>query len=103
MPKTRGTTLPHMGVERKMKRYQAISGELADLGITYKPFVYSSLGAPDPGAIDMLTTAARKQSQAPRAGTPWGHPPAVESKNLRYHMEEGCPNGALLHGPPRRP
>ena len=37
------------GVERKMKRYQAISRELADLGITYKPFVYSSLGAPDPG------------------------------------------------------
>ena len=58
------------GVQRKVKRYSEVQGELQGLGIVYTPFVWSCYGAPDAAVTQALTHAASKAHSTSRAGSP---------------------------------
>ena len=65
-----GTDPTVVGVKEKLNKYKNVRKELDQIGIEYRPFVYSTFGAPNPLTLQSLEAAAAKASSCPRAGTP---------------------------------
>ena len=83
-------------VTGKLDHYRHALPELRAIGIEYKPFVYTTYGAPDPLSTQILEMAARKAPACPRAGTKgqtlgrWRHRIAVAIWRRAARMAHRC-------------
>ena len=82
------------GVAKKQKDYAKVANELEAIGIQYRPFVYSTYGAPDPLALQTLEAAARKAANCPRAGSPGA---ALARWRLRIAVAIWRGNARMMH------